>query len=166
MEEAERRQDERIDLPAFKCPSDVGFEHPDTDIPSEYRQKFMGHSLYDTYGSSYGVNSLLVGVPGLTNLSSLGPWLRPYSQIPRPSITLTMSEIRDRTNAAWMGLIFEDETFNYGNHGGAPRTHNYAFADGHAGEVNFTVRSNVIGIAGEFELNYGPWALKGADTVV
>jgi len=52
MEEEERRKDERIDLPVFKCPSDVGFEHPDTDIPSKYREKFMGHSLYDTYGSS------------------------------------------------------------------------------------------------------------------
>ncbi len=166
MEEAERLQDERIDLPVFKCPSDVGFAAPDTKMPDEYRRKFMGHSLYDTYGSSYAVNSLLVGIPGLTNLASLGPWIRPYSQIPRPSITLTMSETRDRTNAAWMGLIWESPTFNHFNHGGAPRTHNYAFADGHVHVVDFTVRSNVSGIVDEITLNYGEWKMKGADTVV
>ena len=134
MEEEERRKDERIDLPAFKCPSDVGFEYPDTDIPSSYRERFMGRSLYDTYGSSYAVNSLLVGIPDQDlTFSSLGPWIRPYSQIPTPSMTLTMSERRDLTNASWHGLIWNPNNFNYGNHGGAPRTHEYAYADGHVG---------------------------------
>ena len=32
--------------------------------------------------------------------------------------------------------------------------------------VSLVVGAAIFGIAGEFELNYGPWALKGADTVV
>ena len=165
-EPEERRKDEQLDLSVFKCPSDVGFEARDTAIPGTYRTEFMGHSLYDTYGCSYSVNSLLVGVPGSTMLSSLGPWMRPYSQIPTPSMTLTMSERRDLTNASWHGLIWDPDDFNYGSHGGAPRTHEYAYADGHVGEVDFTVRSNVDDIEDEITLSYGDWRLKGADTVV
>ena len=165
LEEVERRKDEDLDLPVFLCPSDVGYASPDTAIPGVYRNEFMDRKLYDAYGSSYGVTSLLVGRPGET-LSSLGPWIRPFSQIPRPAATLTMSEIRDRTNAGWNDWIFETTGFNYGNHGGAPRTHNYAFADGHAGEVEFTVRTNVSGIADEITLEYDDFAMRGGDTAV
>ena len=163
---AERRKDERLDLPVFKCPSDIGFEPRDAAIPSAYRDDFMGHSLYDTYGSSYAVNSLLVGYPGSSTLSSLGPWIRPYSQIPTPSMTLTMSERRDLTNAGWNNIANQNPTrWNYGNHGGI-RTHQYAFADGHVGTIEFSVRTNVVGIEDEITLEYGDFTIRGADTVV
>ncbi len=168
MDLDERRKDEELNLAVFHCPSDVGFEDRDGKMPETYREKFLGNSLYDAYGTSYGTNSLLIGRPGgAETLASIGPWMRPASQIPRPSRVLTISEARDRTNAAWNNWIdpLNSQDFNYGNHGGQPRTHNYAFADGHVSEVEFTVRTDVRLINGQMSVLRGDWTLRGADTV-
>lgn len=164
---AERRKDEQMEFEVFKCPSDTGFEAVDTSIPTVYRDTFMGRSLYDTYGTSYKTNSLLLGIPGQTTLSSCGPWLRPMTQIPRPSITLTITEARDRSNASWNSWLEaqNSQDFNYGNHGGGARVHQNAFADGHAEEVEFTVRTNVDDVGSGDSLVLGAYTLRGSDTV-
>ncbi len=165
QEPEERRLDEQLAFDGFKCPSDVGFEERDTAVPGTYQNELkFGVSLYDLYGSSYQTGAPLIGRPGET-LSAIGAWMRPMSQIPNPSRVLLISESKNRGNEYWNSWVFGGDSYNWGWHGKI-RTHNHAFADGHAQPVEFSVRTNVAGIASEIELSYGQFALRGGHTVV
>ncbi|MCZ6652402.1 MAG: hypothetical protein O7D91_05175, partial [Planctomycetota bacterium] len=167
QEDEERRQDEKLVLDVFKCPSDIGFEERDTSIPDKYQtEKKFGVSLYDIYGSSYRTGAPLIGREDTgETLSAIGAWMRPMSQIPNPSRVLMISETKNSGNEYWNGWQFGGDRYNWGWHGKI-RTHNHTFADGHARPVEFSVRTNVIDIVSEIELSYGQFALRGGHTVV
>ena len=167
QEDEDRRRDEELVLDVFKCPSDVGFEERDTSIPDVYQDRLkFGVSLYDIYGSSYKTGAPLIGRLNTgETLAAIGAWMRPMSQIPNPSRVLLISETKNRSNEYWNGWEFEGDNYNWGWHGKL-RTHNHTFADGHARPVEFSVRTNVTGIASEIELIYGQFALRGGHTVV
>jgi prepilin-type N-terminal cleavage/methylation domain-containing protein/prepilin-type processing-associated H-X9-DG protein len=165
----ERRLDEKLEFNAFKCPSDIGFEHRDTEVPGQYSGEndeslqHYGSSHYDIYGNSYKAISTLLGVPGQSELVSIGSFMRPLDKIPNTSNVLVIGEARDRSNASWNNWIGFEQGYNWGNHG-TLRQHNYSFADGHAAPVEFTVHTNAAGahpsgvIPGDFET-------RGSDTV-
>ena len=167
QEPEDRRLDEELVLEAFKCPSDVGFEERDTAVPSTYQtESKFGVSLYDLYGSSYQTGAPLIGRPNNNEtLSAIGAWMRPMSQIPNPSRVLLLSESKNRGNEYWNSWAFGGDRYNWGWHGKI-RTHNHTFADGHAQSVEFSVRTNVVDIASEIELEYDDFSLRGGHTVV
>ncbi len=173
LDEEIRRLDEKLDMPLYECPSDIGYQEIDGEeaVPDSYRgtngvESFMGTSHFDAYGNSYHTTSLLLGLPGTTRLSSIGPWIRPYPQIVNAAEVLLIGERRDNTNAGfnrWLASQNSQEDYNYGNHGGL-RTHAYSFADGHAGVVEFSVRTDVTGVTATGVNHSGSYAIRGSDT--
>jgi hypothetical protein len=96
----EMRSDEQIEMDVFRCPSDRGY-NSSSDGGGVYGIGiYMGReewhsderSFYDVVGNSYGTNSTLLPVPNSPRVLSIGPWLRPYSQIPSSSMTTVSSQ--------------------------------------------------------------------------
>lgn len=143
------QKDEHINLDVFKCPSDVGYE-PGLDGGELGKGNYMSQDLYhrdtfsyyDAIGSSYATDSMFVGIPG-SLMWHIGPWLRPYSQIPDPQRTIILKETKGFYSAYWRNLVWNTETrYTMGNHRRL-REHQVAFVDGHAGSVLYEVRSDV-----------------------
>jgi hypothetical protein len=89
--------------------------------------------------------------------------MRPFSQIPAPAEVLLIAEGRDSTNSHWNNWIGQDAGFNYGFHGEL-RKHMYSFVDGHAGAVEFSVRTNVTSVQADSVTRGAAYQLRGSDT--
>ncbi len=147
----ELRRDERLELDAFKCPSDVGYvsgEDGGEGGQGIYMSQDLFHRdaipFYDAMGSSYATDSMFIGWEG-TPMSQIGPWLRPYTQIPDTGKTVMIKETKGFYGAYWRNLYWPTETrYSMGNHRRV-REHNVAFVDGHAAPVLYEVRSDVSG---------------------
>ena len=146
------RRDERIELDTFKCPSDVGYISGEDGGDFQGRGIYMSQDLYhkdpisfyDAMGSSYATDSMFIGFPG-GDFWQIGPWLRPYSQIPDTGKTVMIKETKGFYGAYWRNLVWPTERrFSMGNHGRL-REHNVAFVDGHADPVLYEVKSDVTG---------------------
>ena len=97
-------------------------------------------------GSSYATDSMFVGYPG-AEFWQIGPWLRPYSQIPDTNKTVMIKETKGFYGAYWRNFAIQntERRYSMGNHG-RMREHNVAFVDGHSTPVLYEVRSDVYGI--------------------
>jgi prepilin-type N-terminal cleavage/methylation domain-containing protein/prepilin-type processing-associated H-X9-DG protein len=155
------RGDEQLQLDAFKCPSDVGFDSSKDGGGPYGHGVYMGiaewHSqpisFYDAVGSSYGTDSLVLPDFHLSTLSDLGPWLRPFSQIPHASRTKLLTETKGCHADLWnphpqnfyfqAGDMGNQELYTMGNHGKV-RRHNVGFCDGHASPILYEVRDDVV----------------------
>ncbi|MCZ6653106.1 MAG: prepilin-type N-terminal cleavage/methylation domain-containing protein [Planctomycetota bacterium] len=146
------KRDERLELDTFKCPSDVGYisgeDGGDFQGNGIYMSQDLYHrdpiSFYDAMGSSYATDSMFIGFPG-GDFWQIGPWLRPYTQIPDTGKTVMIKETKGFYGAYWRNLRWPTERrFSMGNHGRL-REHNVAFVDGHAAPVLYAVRSDVTG---------------------
>ncbi len=147
------RRDERIELDTFKCPSDVGYVSGEDGGDYQSRGIYMSQDLYhkdpipfyDAMGSSYATDSMFIGRDE-EPMHQIGPWLRPYSQIPDTGKTVMIKETKGFYGAYWRNLVWPTERrFSMGNHGRL-REHNVAFVDGHAAPVLYEVRSDVYNI--------------------
>ena len=169
----ELRRDERLELDTFKCPSDIGYvsgmdggEHGKGIYMSQSLYHRDPISFYDAMGSSYATDSMFIGWGGAP-MSQIGPWLRPYTQIPDTGKTVMIKETKGFYSAYWRNYIWVESTenrYSMGNHGRV-REHMVGFVDGHAGPVLYEVRSDVTAIdwpnahvvhSGNFELR-GSW---------
>ncbi len=174
------KRDERIDYDVFNCPSDVGYVSGQDSSPGG-RGLYMGLSIwhqdemsfYEAMGNSYATDSIILGLPSDGSpLSSIGPWLRPYTQIPYPGKTTMLKETHGFYASGWNGLLIGDPNeYAMGNHG-VLRQHNVAFADAHAKPVLFEIRTDydyqggAIVHTGVFRLVGGgpePTTLNGVD---
>lgn len=172
----EARKDERLELEVFKCPADVGHQSG-KDGPkgiflyggmSEFRQLAP---LYDVAGNSYATDSVLTPDNGTgSGAIGWGPYLRPYSQIPEPSLQYVYLDGNGFYGALWnhanicacVAGVKHRHTSTWGWHG-RNRTHNAAYADGHARPTLFEVRTDVDGFeewAGRVT-HSGNFALRG-----
>lgn len=151
---ADLTKDENIALEVFKCPSDVGYE-PGLDGGEGGKGLYMSQDLYhredisfyDAMGSSYATDSMFVGRPG-DPMWQVGPWLRPYSQIPRAQQTIMIKETKGFYSAYWRNFVHvgaTEDRYSMGNHR-TLREHNVAFVDGHATAVHYEVRSDVTNL--------------------
>ncbi len=149
---ADLKKDEHIDLDVFKCPSDVGYE-PGLDGGENGKGNYMSQDLYhrepfsyyDAIGSSYATDSMFVGYPG-AEMWQIGPWLRPYSQIPEAQRTVMIKETKGFYSAYWRNFVWDTKTrYTMGNHRRL-REHQVAFVDGHADSVLYEVRTDVTDI--------------------
>ena len=149
------RRDERLDLDTFKCPSDVGFvsgeDGGDFNGRGIYMSQDLYHkdpiSFYDAMGSSYATDSMFVGFPG-GDFWQIGPWLRPYTQIPDTGKTVMIKETKGFYAAYWRNYIWVEDTekrYSMGNHRRV-RKHMVGFVDGHATPVLYEVRTDVKAI--------------------
>jgi prepilin-type N-terminal cleavage/methylation domain-containing protein len=157
LDEEEQRKDEQIDLPVFRCPSDTGYNSSIDGEDGIYLGLGIGYldrePMYDTMGNSYAIDTVVLGVPGSTELESIGPWLRPHSQITRASRVTMIKETRGFYGSGWNSLAGAgnrsgDEAWATGNHG-ETREHMTAFADGHAAAVLYEVTTDANNIAGD-----------------
>lgn len=134
--------DRRMDLPAYRCPSDDGppagahcpdwLDHPD-------------RSSYDQFGTSFAANMFMaIYSGGGSPMFSFSPYLRPMSRVPNPARTFAYEENIGRF--AWFcRRAFQGCSSGLGPGAdpgptGAVRgwhgknwTYSYAFVDGHAG---------------------------------
>lgn len=177
----EMKRDERLGFDIFKCPSDVGFVSGEDGGGSSGNGLYMGLSIwhgedisfYNAMGNSYATDSVILGIP--TNgspLSSIGPWLRPYTQIPHTTKTTMLKETKGFYASGWNSLRGGDpKDYAMGNHGKL-RQHNVAFVDGHASPVLYDVitdydfQADAIIHSGEFRRTGGrpePVQLSGID---
>lgn len=151
----ELRQDEVIELDQFKCPSDVGYISGEDGGDFQGRGIYMSQDLYhkdpisfyDAMGSSYATDSMFIGRGGGQPMHQIGPWLRPYTQIPDTSKTVMIKETKGFYGAYWRNFLIQNTEGRYsmGNHRRL-REHNAAFVDGHAAPVLYEVRSDVYNI--------------------
>jgi prepilin-type processing-associated H-X9-DG protein len=168
------RQDEKLDFPVFRCPSDVGYEpgkDGDVDVlfgygPDSHREFKDQVPLYDAMGNSYATDALVSG-GGAT--VAWGAYFRPYNHIPSPSRVTAYIEGKGFYAAFWNDRAFSNSnppssrSFTWGNHG-TLREHNVGFADGHSSPVLFEVRDNVSGISNN-TISYGAaFTLRGGTT--
>ncbi|MCH8852055.1 MAG: prepilin-type N-terminal cleavage/methylation domain-containing protein [Planctomycetes bacterium] len=151
------QSDERLQFDAFKCPSDVGFVSGQDGGGLTGNGIYMGMlvwhkddiSFYEAMGNSYATDSLILGNPGLL-LTTIGPWLRPYTQIPNVSKVPMLKETHGFYASGWNGWYQpqnDPETYAMGNHG-ILRQHNVGFSDGHAQPIKYEVRTDAIGGGG------------------
>ena len=153
----EMRRDERLEFDAFKCPSDVGYISGDDGGGDTGNGLYMGLSIwhgvdipfYHAMGNSYATDSVILGIPqDGSPLSSIGPWLRPYTQIPFPTKTTMLKETKGFYASGWNGLgqAGDPLEFAMGNHR-ILRQHNTAFVDGHATPILYDIRTdyNLVG---------------------
>ena len=172
------RGDEQLQLDAFKCPSDVGYESGKDGGGPYGHGVYMGiaewHSrpisFYDAVGSSYGVDSLVLPAYELSTIVGLGPWLRPFSQITQPSQTTLLKETKGFLAELWnthpQNYFYEPgdagnkQLYTWGNHGKV-RRHNVGFCDGHAEPILYEISDDVVlepdqyVHTGEFDLRGG-----------
>lgn len=175
---ADLKKDEQIEMEAFRCPSDSGFDLT-RDGGEEGQGLYMSQSLfhrdpmtfYDAMGSSYATDSMFVGYQD-SNLPmwQLGPWLRPYTQIPDPGRTVMIKETKGFYSAYWNNFRIETlYRYAMGNHGRL-REHNVAFVDGRAEPVLYEVRTDVEGNSFGEAIDYaqaqvvhsGNWHVRGS----
>jgi prepilin-type N-terminal cleavage/methylation domain-containing protein len=145
------RSDEHLEFDIFKCPSDVGYVSGKGGGGTSGNGLYMGLSIwhgvdtpfYDAMGNSYATDSVILGIPSNGSpLSSIGPWLRPYTQIPNPGKTTMLKETKGFYASGWNGLLIGDpKEYAMGNHG-ILRQHTVAFADGHASPVLYDIRTD------------------------
>lgn len=160
-------KDEQLEFDVFRCPSDVGFE-PGRDGGGRFGAGvYMGmgewfsdtDSWYNVLGNSYATDSILLGGPGYL-VTTIGPYLRPYSQVPTPSRRTLLKESKGYYGSGWnqwFGPQRDDKQFTWGNHGKL-RSHMTAFVDGHAEEILYEVRTDAEGF--DFQ-HTGRFALRG-----
>ncbi len=163
------RRDEILEFDAFKCPSDIGYV-PGKDGGGSfgngiYMGMFVWHkadtSFYEAMGNSYATDSIILGNPGLL-LTTIGPWLRPYSQIPNVSKVVMLKETHGFYASGWNRWLQaqnDPESYTMGNHG-ILRQHNVGFADGHAKPVTYEVRTDAIGSGGQV-VHTGEFDIRG-----
>lgn len=148
------QSDENLEFDAFKCPSDIGYVSGEDGAGELGNGIYMGMlvwhkadtSFYEAMGNSYATDSLILGNPGFL-LTTIGPWLRPYTQIPNVSKVSVLKETHGFYASGWNGWYQpqnDPETYTMGNHG-ILRQHNVGFADGHAKPVKYEVRTDAIG---------------------
>lgn len=141
--------DEHLDFDTFKCPSDVGYISGDDGGGDTGNGLYMGLSIwhgedtsfYEAMGNSYATDSVILGIPNNGSpLSSIGPWLRPYTQIPKPMNTTMLKETKGFYASGWNGLGTYGDPLEYamGNHR-ILRQHNTAFVDGHATPILYDI---------------------------
>ncbi len=151
------QSDEHLEFDVFKCPSDIGFVSGKDGAGATGNGIYMGMgvwhkddiSFYDAMGNSYATDSLILGNPGLL-LTTIGPWLRPYTQIPTASKISLLKETHGFYASAWNGWFSpqnDPDRYTMGNHG-ILRQHNVGFADAHAGPVKYEVRTDAFGGGG------------------
>ncbi len=150
----ELKRDERLDLDTFKCPSDVGYDSGEDGGDFQGRGIYLSQDLYhkdlipfyDAMGSSYATDSMFVGYPG-GDFWQIGPWLRPYSQIPDTNKTVMIKETKGFYGGYWRNFAIQntERRYSMGNHR-RMREHNVAFVDGHSAPVLYEVRSDVYGV--------------------
>ena len=169
--------EEKLNYDVFKCPSDVGYESGrdgSGDIifgygfPSNPNRNFkLPMPLFDAMGNSYACDALLGGSPD--RVVSWGVLLRKHEQVPTPSKITMYLESRGFYSAFWNNWAFSpngnnDTDYAFGNHG-TVREHNVAFADAHAAPVKYDVRTNITGVQGTGEINYGStYRFRGGTT--
>lgn len=130
-------EDTRLDLDAFRCPSDNGYSGHHYNA---WRASRM--TSYDHYGNSYASNNLWVGLAGGNcTLHSASPFLRPLSRVPNPAHTILL--IENAGLFAWRknyvsgacGAIAPPNTLLVRGWHDEPWTFNAAFSDGRAATV-------------------------------
>lgn len=147
--------DTELDLPIYRCPSDIGYagggflyiggRHERNEAPFEEE----GLSAYDHYGVSYAANCFWItgGLSG-QRIRSQSPYLMPFSRIPAPQDTITYQEWPSRfawlwgswcdpdTGCCWAEreALFKTGTNSLTVPGWhrVPFSFNVTFADGHA----------------------------------
>lgn len=137
------RNDTKLDLPIFRCPSDRGYT-------GHHFQAWQNSKLssYDHFGTSYTVVTSWVGVAGAgCTLWSNSAYLRPASRVPNPANTLFFQENCGRFGwrknygnsadggcGSLQGTPLEVTTYIKGWHG---KNWNFAasFVDGHAATI-------------------------------
>ncbi len=168
----EMREDEKLDMPVFNCPSDTGYnsavdgeDGPYMGLGFTYKTQ---QPFYDSFGSSYAIDTVVLGIPNGDELQSIGPWFRPYSQMPRSSEVTVLKETRGFYGSGWNALQgggggrTGDSTWTMGNHGEL-RTHLTAFADGHASAVKYEVRTDANGVTAGRVVHNGNFFLAGGE---
>ncbi|MCH8968715.1 MAG: prepilin-type N-terminal cleavage/methylation domain-containing protein [Planctomycetes bacterium] len=163
------QSDERLEFDAFKCPSDVGFVSGKDGAGATGNGIYMGMyiwhkedtSFYEAMGNSYATDSIILGNPG-NLVTTMGPWLRPYSQIPNVSKVTMLKETHGFYASGWNGWYQpqnDPETYAMGNHG-IMRQHNVGFADGHAKPVKYEVRTDAVR-SGDEVMHTGNFRIRG-----
>ena len=145
--------DANLDLPIYKCPSDIGyagggFYYTASTRDDRQEKKFdeENFTAYDHYGSSYATNTFWIsgGLAG-EQLSSQSVYLTPISRVPSPANTIAYLEVPARFTWVWGDWDTEGQC-NYeerveGGFKTIPGWHRrdfgfvVAFADGHAAMV-------------------------------
>lgn len=165
----EMQSDEHLEFDVFKCPSDIGYVSG-KDGGGEsgngiYMGMFVWHkedtSFYEAMGNSYATDSLILGNPG-NLVTTIGPWLRPYTQIPNVSKVSVLKETHGFYASGWNRWLSQQndpDSYTMGNHG-ILRQHNVGFADAHAAPVKYEVRTDAIGSSGEV-VHTGNFKIRG-----
>ncbi|MCP4594638.1 MAG: prepilin-type N-terminal cleavage/methylation domain-containing protein [bacterium] len=147
------KDDTKIDLPIYRCPSDTGFasgkalyqNHSET-ARNDGEFKYDGLSAYDHYGTSYAANCFWIigGLSGM-RLRSQSIYMMPMSRVPSPSATVAYQEIPSRF--AWLWGSWDGSACDYTDRLGPdnssempgwhrqPFNYDVGFADGHASTV-------------------------------
>ena len=165
----ELRRDEILEFDAFKCPSDIGYVSGKDGGGSSGNGIYMGMlvwhkadtSFYEAMGNSYATDSIILGNPGLL-VTTIGPWLRPYTQIPNASKIALLKETHGFYASGWNRWLpaqNDPESYTMGNHG-MLRQHNVGFADAHAEPIKYEVRTDAIG-SGNGVLHTGNFDIRG-----
>ena len=128
-------EDTQLDLPTFRCPSDIGYAG--VHFP-DFRDE--GHTSYDHFGTSYTANMFMISSGGGPMFSN-SPYLHKVPQIPDPATTLAYYENCGRY--AWSAGAMNKDCLFIGS--GIPGTvrgwhgadwiFNAAFIDGHIGSI-------------------------------
>lgn len=138
----EAKADEKLDYPAFRCPSDTGWlaGTSGTELPyaSYTEEGWLGTPMSDVFGNSYYANTAFIIGGALNTLRSVGVALRPASQIPNASKTLLHYETTGRWTEVWNHFATPfgpgpdyEQFFHIGDHGGFNNIAS-GFTDGHA----------------------------------
>ena len=173
MSEQEARQDERLNWPVFRCPSDVGYQAGKDgkagivlggDIRSKHWGVYRGSKpVYDIVGTSYCTDSVLYGAG--SDISSGGPFLRKYDEFPTPSRVTVYLDNNGFYACIWNNFMAGQTNAGhtkFGRHG-VNRRHNTAFGDGHAAPTLYEVRTDVVACTDPNVVVHNPdnWTLRG-----
>ncbi|MFQ5491098.1 MAG: type II secretion system protein [Phycisphaerae bacterium] len=104
------KEDTKLDLGMFRCPSDDG--------PTGGQMQYWSESqlsAYDYFGNSYYANVMWVGSGGGgCRLESNSPFLRPLSRVPNPANTIYYMEMATRGAFSAPGYQPENTDCDYG----------------------------------------------------
>jgi hypothetical protein len=129
-------EDTELDLPTFRCPSDIGYTG--VHFPA-FRDE--GFTSYDHYGTSYTANMFMTSGGGGSEKFSNSPYLHTLSQIRDPATTLSYYENNGRfawsagdmnPSCVWIGPGFPGTVRGWH---GADWVYNAAFIDGHVDSI-------------------------------
>lgn len=165
----EMQRDEELEFDAFKCPTDTGYVSGEDGGGRDGYGLYMGMeiwhgdemSFYEAMGNSYATDSIILGNPG-NPVTTIGPWLRPYSQIPYPGKATVLKETHGFYASGWNRWFVPQnypKDYAMGNHR-TLRQHNVAFADGHARPILYEVRTDAE-LSGEEVIHTGNFAIRG-----